>query len=122
MVGLLLGAQQAAVLDLLGEPREHSDPHITTIDLNRYLPLMLRVRRARTSSGIPEIGGPRWKMIFIWQCPVMFMSWSAGLFYMGLVILVCSPLIQRSQSDAELIVSVSLLLLHSIHFPEYRCF
>lgn len=105
MIGLLLASQQVAVLDLLGEPREHNDPHVTSLDLNRYLPLMLRVHRARTRGQSPQIGGPRWKMIFIWQVPIMFLSYAVSFFLFGLVILVCSPLIEGSPTGAQVNVS-----------------
>ena len=106
--GLLLASQQVAVLDLLGEPREHNVPHLTSLDLNRYLPLMLRVHRARTRGGTPQIGGPRWKMIFIWQVPIMFLSYAISFFLFGLVILVCSPLIEGSPTGAQINVSTIL--------------
>ena len=37
---------------------------------------------------------PRWKMIFVWQCPTMFLSYSVCFYLIGLTIFVCSPLIQ----------------------------
>jgi hypothetical protein len=35
-------------------------------------------------------------MVFTWQCPLMFMSYSVCAFLAGLTVLVCTPLIQRS--------------------------
>lgn len=37
---------------------------------------------------------PRWKMVFTWQCPMMFMSYSVCLFLLGLTMFVCTPLIR----------------------------
>jgi hypothetical protein len=36
---------------------------------------------------------PRWGMIFMWQCPVMFMAYSICLYLLGLTLYICSPLI-----------------------------
>ena len=35
---------------------------------------------------------PKWKMMFTWQCPMMFMAYSVCFFLSGLMIYVCTPL------------------------------
>lgn len=35
---------------------------------------------------------PKWKMMFTWQCPMMFMAYSVISFLGGLTIYVCTPL------------------------------
>ena len=49
---------------------------------------------------------PRWKMIFTWQCPMMFMSYSVCLFGLGLTMFVCTPLIQGDPWSTDSDVSV----------------
>ena len=119
-----MSAQQIAVLDLLGEPRGRNDPHIAALEARRYLPLMLtemsrmivetesqpvqnirRVRSLQAIEALPHstdsigLWRPRWKMVFTWQCPIMFMSYSVNLFLLGLTVLVCTPFIQGGGWD-----------------------
>ena len=96
-----------AVLQLLGKPplQAHRGAYSVKEDVRRFLPLMLGEVRARgslTDSARDEgdlIGEwrPRWKMMFIWQCPAMFMSYSICFFMAGLTIFVCTPLIRRDR-------------------------
>lgn len=51
---------------------------------------------------------PRWKMMFIWQCPIMFMSYSVLFFLAGLTIFVCTPLIRWNGWNTGSNVSVAL--------------
>ena len=44
-------------------------------------------------------------MIFTWQCPIMFLSYSVLFFLAGLTILVCTPLIMGHSWDAGYSVS-----------------
>ena len=115
ILGILLAAQQLTVLDLLGVPQPVADGRPSALSaarkkVRRFLPLMLtevgpgqveRGERGRTESGLPDGGEvarwkPRWKMVFAWQCPVMFMSYSVLLYLGGLTVYVCSPLIKGS--------------------------
>ena len=95
ILGILLSAQQIAVLDLLGEPRSHGSRDTIANEAGRYLPLMLmEVKQSRRADSDIGVWKPRWKMVFIWQCPIMFLSYSVCLFLLGLTILVCTPLIR----------------------------
>ena len=56
---------------------------------------------------------PRWKMVFIWQCPAMFMSYSVCFFLAGLTLFVCTPLIRGDPWDTGSDVS-AFFFLHNI--------
>jgi hypothetical protein len=113
--GILLSAGQTAVLDLLGPPRTFTESESTAAqaDIRRYLPLMLTELRkhrdeAETQAGTAGVGiwKPRWKMVFTWQCPMMFMSYSVTSFLLGLTMFVCTPLIQGEAWSTESDVSI----------------
>ncbi|MCJ1270604.1 hypothetical protein MMC22_010501 [Lobaria immixta] len=105
--GLLLSTQQIAVLQLLDADGVHGKPDSTNIDVSRYLPLMVTdkpqhlypAETQRDGHGIRTLR-PRWKMVFAWQCPIMFMSYSVCLYLSGLLIYVCTPLIRGNGWDA----------------------
>ena len=107
ILGLLLAAQQVAVLQLLGELPKHTDRgYREKADVRRFLPLILTEVRTRGSrTGIVGDGDsvgqwrPRWKMVFIWQCPYMFLSYSVCFFLAGLTLFVCTPLIRGDKWD-----------------------
>lgn len=111
--GILLAAQQIAVLQLLGKPPTQTYSGFPEkADVRRFLPLMLsevRARGSRTDSVCDSnsVGEwkPRWKMVFVWQCPIMFLSYSVCLFLAGLTLFVCTPLIKgdawNSASDVR---------------------
>ncbi len=121
ILGILLSAQQAAVLNLMGELPRKSAVSLATVHVRRYLALMLS--ETGRQSGCSERGDPQpgrdrlgvwrphWKMVFIWQCPIMFMSYSVCLFLAGLTILVCTPLIRGGESSTDAKVSFSFILL-----------
>ena len=48
---------------------------------------------------------PRLEIVFIWQCPIIFMSYSVCLFLAGLTILVCTPLIRGGEWNTDANVS-----------------
>ena len=111
ILGILLSAQQLAVLNMLPEvPRSTDSEHATNVVL-MYLPLLLsRMKRPPEigeDRGIADVGvwRPKWKMVFTWQCPMMFMSYSVCLFLAGLTLVVCTPLIRGDpwgpQSDVS---------------------
>lgn len=108
VLGLLLSAQQTVVLNLLGEPRKYTSSRAAVADIRRYLPMILTEISPRDSepdAHVNEHGIGVWKlrnkMIFTWQCPVMFMSYSVCLFLAGLTLLVCTPLIRRDDWSSE---------------------
>ena len=134
----MLAAQQVAVLQLLGKPHltqqtNNGDYAPEKADVRRFLPLILRevtrpaelssARRAESAAPWDSdivIGEwrPRWKMMFVWQCPSMVLSYSVCFFLAGLTLFVCTPLIRgdtwSSASDVRLLSSP----IHSIG----RCF
>lgn len=84
VLGILLSAQQVAVLDLLGPPVEDGGMGSGTV--KKYLPLLL-TKMGEESLRQEADGGrayrPRWKMVYTWQCPMMFMSYSFARFWLG---------------------------------------
>ena len=50
---------------------------------------------------------PRWKLIFIWQCPIMFMSYSVCSFIAGLTLFVCSPLVHGDHWSTDSYVRIT---------------
>lgn len=128
ILGLLLSTQQIAVLHLLGADDAHGEPSSDKMDVARYLPLMLtEVRRHHSPTGsrreVVEMKAwrPRWKMVFTWQCPIMFMSYAVSFYLAGLAIYVCTPLIRGHGWNAGSNVSLlSLVLLDRVHFPAWN--
>jgi hypothetical protein len=114
ILGILLSAQQAAVLNLMGElPGDCISP-FAKADVRRYLILMLsenqpRELQSESHTGRSGLGvwKPRWKMVFTWQCPIMFMSYAVCLFLAGLTIFVCTPLIRGGKWSTSANVSSS---------------
>ncbi|USP81509.1 uncharacterized protein yc1106_08783 [Curvularia clavata] len=99
ILGILLSASEVTVLDLLGPltlpPPSHAQA-LSTIDgmVDRYRPLLLS---PTTSASGGQHYVPRRKMVFTWQAPVMFMSYSVCAFLGGLTILVCTPFIRHER-------------------------
>ena len=94
----------------------HHGAYSVKEDVRRFLPLILGEVRARGSltDSVRDEGDwvgewrPRWKMVFIWQCPAMFMSYSVCFFLAGLTLFVCTPLIRRDKWDTGSDVSFFL--------------
>lgn len=123
VLGILLSAQQAAIFHLLGDIPSDPLAKETAKVVRRYLPLLITEPRKRTdvsdkSQMIGESveGGcrPRWHMVFTWQCPVMFMSYSVCTFLLGLTVLVITPLIHVHERGwtGDATVSYPLCLLN----------
>ena len=116
VLGIVLAAQQIAVLQLIGQPPKKGAEK--TADVRRYLPLMLsEVSQQAASRDLADesdgigVWKPRWKMVFMWQCPTMFMSYSIIFFLSGLTILVCTPLFRGGHWKTGFNVSVYTYLL-----------
>ena len=91
ILGILISSQQIAVLDILGLPHptgdiRKSEEESTRKNIKRFLPLML----SKDHLGQWQ---PRWKMVFLWQCGIMFLSYSVTSYLLGLTLYICSPLI-----------------------------
>lgn len=117
VLAILLAAQQIAVLQLLGKPPKlPNGGYPEKADVRRFLLLILRevkYRGSRTGSvsDSESVGEwkPRWKMVFIWQCPSMFLSYSVCFFLVGLTLFVCTPLIRGDKWDTASNVSFRLM-------------
>jgi len=105
---IIISAQQITVLSILDTiPRKVDSP--AAIDsIRRFLPILLTEIQpppieTEAQLNINRIGiwRPKWKMIFLWQCPQMFMSYSLILFLTGLTLLVCTPLIEKQPWGPE---------------------
>lgn len=104
VLGILLSAQQVTVLNFLGDiPAFDDDSAEETVD--RYMPLLISGARhltnqpeAQCRKGYPGPCRPNKRMMFVWQCPIMFMSYSASLFLAGLTVLVITPLIRLQEN------------------------
>jgi hypothetical protein len=94
ILAILLSSSQAFIFTSLNEPTAelHSDG-----DYRRYLALIMDIPTSR--SGEDEgtqrasVSGfkPRWKMVFTWQSPMMFMAYGVLFFLLGLTLYVCTP-------------------------------
>lgn len=119
ILGILVAAQQVAVLTLLGVPSASRASGC----IRHYRPLLLAEVGERESNVRPYSEGnsrgiwrPRWKMVFIWQCPMMFMSYSVCFFLAGSTLYVCTPLIRGAQWSEG--VNVSRCFLFDLLFGE----
>ena len=110
--GILLAAQQVAAFSLLGPFPENPSADGARKAILRYLPHMLRKTSMQVSHN--EARNPeydlgewtvRWKMVFTWQVPMMFMAYSFLCYILGLTIMACSPLLQRQPWGPESNVS-----------------
>lgn len=120
ILGLLLSTQQTAVLHLLDDGDAHDELGATKMDVTRYLPLMLTEARqhpypagSRRDEQVMRRWRPRWKMVFTWQCPIMFMSYSVCFYLAGLTIYVCTPLIRGHGWNSGSNVSFCSLIFSS---------
>jgi hypothetical protein len=93
ILGILLAASEITVLDLLGPLRPSQMVSDAELFFERYKPLLLS--RKGTDS---QLVVPRKKMVFTWQGPLMFMSYSVSAFLAGLTILVCTPFIREGSN------------------------
>ena len=114
ILGLALAAQEVAVLDLIRTRQSAEQPITSKADMRRYLPLILTEsrsgdreseRRISTESNDVGVWSPKWKMVFAWQCPIMFLSYSVCFYLAGLTNFVCTPLIRRESWNTNSKVS-----------------
>ncbi|OCL12312.1 hypothetical protein AOQ84DRAFT_263196, partial [Glonium stellatum] len=119
--GILLSAQQVQVLILLDAlPEDPKSPQAFKA-VQRYLPqLLLPALSQPFDSERPRdeqfLGNwtVRWKMVFTWQCPMMFTAYSFLCYLIGLTVLVATPLLRREtwgpQSNIAVIYLGSFVL------------
>jgi len=108
--GIFLATQQLALLALIGDiPEEPDDPKTTTV-LRRHLSQILAEKQPTVispSQGVEAAHGSfqygrgdasweiSWRLIFSWQCPMMFIGYSTLFYMIGLSTVVCTPLFQE---------------------------
>jgi len=92
--GILIAAQQVSLLMLIGELPE--DPHSADSKTFRRHVSQILVEKPK-----PEATGEdrmrwcvSWRLIFAWQCPMMFFGYSTLLYFIGLTVIVITPLIE----------------------------
>ena len=116
--GIMLAAQQTSVLHLLGKPAPSAvDVCLEKTNMHRFLPLILTEKRRQDLRGMRSLNlgegnkqwRPRWKMVFIWQCPMMFTSYSVCSFLIGLTLFVCTPLIRADTWNTACNVGSTIL-------------
>ncbi|KAH7342726.1 hypothetical protein BKA65DRAFT_595791 [Rhexocercosporidium sp. MPI-PUGE-AT-0058] len=94
IVAILLSSSQAFIFSALNTPSVGLN---SSGDFRRYLSLILVVPpRAILPEGFHAESlrgcGPRWKMVFTWQAPMMLMAYAVIFFMAGLTVYVCTPL------------------------------
>ena len=98
--GILIAAQQVSLLMLIGELPENP-AETSSKSLRRHLGQILVERPIRRGSSVEATRENRmqwsisWRLIFAWQCPMMFFGYSTLLYFIGLTVIVCTPLIQE---------------------------
>lgn len=110
------------MLQILGRPPIRvNDRCKDKLNVRRYLLLMMSEisQPGLNLERIEERGGTEewrlcWKMIFIWQCPIMCLSYSVLFFLSGLMIFVCTPLIRGDSWNTGYNVSY-MLPARSLH-------
>jgi hypothetical protein len=127
VLGILLSASEVTVLHLLGpvETRVKYIRYRDDSEFKRYEPLLLSCTKTLS----PKQYRPRRKMVFTWQRPLMFMSYSVCAFLAGLTVLVCTPLIRgggnwtagHSVSRLELRAAVLLTSLDCCYVFDSIC-
>jgi hypothetical protein len=88
--GIRLSASEVTVLHLLGPLHIGRGTSSSDGDVARYKPLLLSRQHTGARAYVPSR-----KMVFTWQGPLMFMSYSVCTFLAGLTILVCTPFIRE---------------------------
>jgi hypothetical protein len=92
VLGILLSASEVTVLHLLGPLHSTGLVRQDHKVARKYYPLLLSPN-LKTGAFTT-----RAKMIFTWQAPLMFMSYSVCGFLIGLTVLVCTPLIREGHN------------------------
>ncbi len=92
---LISSAQQSKVLDSLPST---SDDSIAKEDLEIVAQSILRLSPSQnlpqnSQDTLVKRGGSHQAMVYVWQCPTMFMSYAWLTFLVGLTLHICTPLI-----------------------------
>ncbi|KAH7165192.1 hypothetical protein EDB81DRAFT_852139 [Dactylonectria macrodidyma] len=102
--GILIAAQQMSLLALIGELP--ADPHSTSKkQIERQLSQLLTRGSARrraasdsedTTTGQTPEWQFSWRLIFTWQCPMMFIGYSTLFYFIGLTVVVAMTYLTAS--------------------------
>lgn len=119
ILALLTSASQLSVLELLDVRQNEGKSTPSKLAIRRYLPLMLTELPPPRNRPFHDEGSvgqwrPRWKMVFTWQCSIMFLSYSICLYLAGLTIFVCTPLIRRQMWSTSSNTAVIYLITSGI--------
>lgn len=89
------------------------DDTLSERDCEAALSLLICPRALFAASGTDlaqdlKLYRPKWSMVYVWQCPVMLMSWSWILFYTGFLLSILTPVIPDASQPHETQVRSSL--------------
>ncbi|KAK3376798.1 hypothetical protein B0T24DRAFT_229707 [Lasiosphaeria ovina] len=120
--GIFLAAQQLSLLSLMGElPEDHAatSARVMTRHLGQVLGRAKR-KGAGAATGDGEAAGQdlsytdgwvlNWRLIFNWQCPMMFIAYSTLFYMVGLTVVACTPLLTEEWGNTDTYVSVAYLV------------
>lgn len=119
VLAILLSSSQSFIFTSLNEPNQEQN---SIGDYRRHLALITIVSDHPSSvvGEIPSLRGqrlcvPRWKMVFVWQSPMMLMAYAVCFFLLGLIVYICTPLFRGevSSNDAK-VFRIRCFLQHHI--------
>ena len=132
---MVLSAQQITVLEISGSNAESLPQRPAWQEVHRILPLLLTKPKAEVEQshrseqqqpfdelalGEGAIWKPAWNMVFMWQCPMMFMSYSLTMYLLGLTLYICSPLITGDWGSNTNVSSLATLSKNCISTNKMR--
>ena len=106
--GILIAAQQVSLLTLIGDlPEQHHAASRKRIERHLSQLLISRPRTDGTSEhGQSSLQWERcWKQIFTWQVPLMFVAYSFLFYFIGLTVVVCTPMFDGTEWGPKYYVS-----------------
>ncbi|EGO55028.1 hypothetical protein NEUTE1DRAFT_147675 [Neurospora tetrasperma FGSC 2508] len=96
-----------------GASTQGSQPSSSSSKAGAVVPVVVGTATAAGQSSPPP-PPPQWvlsaRRMFFWQCSIMVMSWSTGLYLIGLSIVVCTPILERRPWDSESYVAVPYII------------
>lgn len=112
--GFCISAEQISILSFLGPVGKGGiNCEWTTRSIRRYLAVMLsevRPEPCKTEAQVTGLGVGvwklKWKAVFMWQCPFMFLTYDVGLFVFGLTVNICTPLLNGDKWSEAWLVSL----------------
>ena len=95
---LITAAQQKSVIHAL--PTSHRDPS----QFRKTAQIILRRPNSNPRIDTSRRTFAEWNMLYVWQCPLMLMSYGWAFLLLGLTMHVCSPLIKKNGPDPRKVV------------------